>query len=75
MTRFAALAGEWHPKDSCGCPPLPHLPEPRPSPCRYKYSMEIGDRVMPRNTPFELVPDSWVCPNCNSPKAFFVRLL
>jgi len=39
--------------------------------CGYKYSMEIGDRVMPRNTPFELVPDSWVCPNCNSPKAFF----
>lgn len=39
--------------------------------CGYKYKMEFGDRTMPRMTPFELVPDSWVCPNCNSPKAFF----
>jgi len=39
--------------------------------CGYTYKMEMGDRVLPRNTPFELVPDSWVCPNCNSPKAFF----
>jgi len=39
--------------------------------CGYTYKMEVGDRLMPRNTPFELVPDSWVCPNCNSPKAFF----
>jgi len=39
--------------------------------CGYTYKMEMGDRLMPRNTPFELVPDSWVCPNCNSPKAFF----
>lgn len=39
--------------------------------CNYKYSMEAGDRSLPRNTPFELIPDSWACPNCNSPKAFF----
>ena len=39
--------------------------------CSYKWSMEFGDGFLPKNTPFEVVPDSWVCPNCKSPKAFF----
>jgi len=39
--------------------------------CSYKFMMETGDRLMPRNTPFELVPDSWRCPSCDAPKAFF----
>ena len=25
----------------------------------------------PPNTPFELLGDSWACPKCKSPKAFF----
>ena len=43
--------------------------------CNYKYQMAEGvqDRAYPiqRNTPFEIIPDSWTCPNCKSPKAFF----
>ncbi|KAL1515416.1 hypothetical protein AB1Y20_002042 [Prymnesium parvum] len=39
--------------------------------CGYKFKMEVGERLVPRNTPFQLLPDSYVCPNCNSPKAFF----
>ena len=26
---------------------------------------------MPAKTPFDLIPDSFTCPNCKSPKAFF----
>merc|ERR1711907_541091 len=43
--------------------------------CGYKYQMANGvqDRAYPiqRNTPFEIIPDSWACPTCKSPKAFF----
>lgn len=39
--------------------------------CSYQYSMEKGDRSLPPKTPFALIPDNWVCPNCKSPKAFF----
>lgn len=43
--------------------------------CGYKYQMANGvqDRAYPiqRNTPFEIIPDSWTCPTCKSPKAFF----
>lgn len=39
--------------------------------CGYKFKMETGDRLIPRMTPFQLLPDSYACPNCNSPKAFF----
>ena len=43
--------------------------------CGYKYQMVNGvqDRAYPiqRNTPFEIIPDSWTCPTCKSPKAFF----
>ena len=39
--------------------------------CPYYFNMETGDRLIPRNTPFELLPDSWCCPQCQSPKAFF----
>jgi len=41
------------------------------STCDFKYKMETGDGTVPRNTPFEILPDSYVCPNCKSPKAFF----
>jgi len=39
--------------------------------CGYKFKMEVGERLVPRMTPFSLLPDSYTCPNCNSPKAFF----
>merc|ERR1719424_1513235 len=39
--------------------------------CGYKYKWEEGAQGLPKKTPFELVPDSWACPNCKSPKAFF----
>ena len=39
--------------------------------CEFTYKMETGTRLIPRNTPFELLPDSFACPTCNSPKAFF----
>ena len=39
--------------------------------CNYVFKMDQGTRLIPRNTPFELLPDSFACPTCNSPKAFF----
>jgi len=40
--------------------------------CSYKYNWEAGvGGQVPAKTPFELVPESFVCPNCKSPKAFF----
>ena len=40
--------------------------------CGYKYGWENGvDGAIPKKTPFDLVPDSFACPNCKSPKAFF----
>lgn len=45
------------------------------STCGYTYKMEngINERAfkVQRNTPFELLPDNFACPNCQSPKAFF----
>ena len=46
--------------------------------CGYKYTMADGvqDRAYPiqRNTPFDIIPPSWTCPNCKSPKAFFTPI-
>ena len=46
--------------------------------CGYKYTMSEGvqDRAYPiqRNTPFDIIPASWACPNCKSPKAFFTPI-
>mmetsp|Transcript_50412 Transcript_50412/g.131206 ORF Transcript_50412/g.131206 Transcript_50412/m.131206 type:complete len:192 (-) Transcript_50412:352-927(-) len=39
--------------------------------CNYIYKWEEGASGVPKKTPFELIPDSWACPNCKSPKAFF----
>jgi len=39
--------------------------------CGYKYKWEEGAAGAPKKTPFELLPESWACPNCKSPKAFF----
>ena len=39
--------------------------------CGYQYKWETGAPDLPKKTPFDLVPDSWACPNCKSPRAFF----
>jgi len=39
--------------------------------CGFVYKWEEGAPGLPKKTPFELIPDSWACPNCKSPKAFF----
>jgi len=40
--------------------------------CNFKYKWEEGAMpAVPKKTPWELVPDSFVCPQCKSPKAFF----
>merc|ERR1712100_160717 len=39
--------------------------------CGYVYKWENGAPGLPKKPPFELAPDSWACPNCKSPKAFF----
>jgi flavorubredoxin/rubredoxin len=41
--------------------------------CRYVYDPAKGDpaRGIPPGTPFEKLPDSWVCPICRVPKSKF----
>merc|ERR1719271_1464360 len=39
--------------------------------CSYVYKWEEGAPGLPKKTPFNIVPDSWACPTCKSPKAFF----
>merc|ERR1711990_835427 len=39
--------------------------------CNYVYKWEDGAPLVPKKTPWELVPDSFACPQCKSPKAFF----
>jgi len=39
--------------------------------CGYKYRMTEGDGYIPRLTPFQMLPESYTCINCKSPKAFF----
>ena len=44
--------------------------------CGYFYDPEIGDPdfgVAP-GTPFEKLPDSWVCPVCGAPKEAFEQI-
>ena len=40
--------------------------------CNFVYNWENGvEGSVPKKTPFEYVPESFVCPKCKSPKAFF----
>ena len=43
--------------------------------CDWVYDPAIGDPEggIPAGTPFEEIPDSWVCPICGMPKTAFVR--
>ncbi|KAF5091601.1 rubredoxin [Methanospirillum sp. J.3.6.1-F.2.7.3] len=44
--------------------------------CGYIYNEENGDieRGISSNTPFEKLPDSWVCPRCKAEKTFFKKM-
>jgi rubredoxin len=41
--------------------------------CGYIYDPEIGDpdNGVPAGTPFEELPDDWVCPDCGIEKDWF----
>jgi len=41
--------------------------------CGYIYDPEKGDpdNNLPPDTPFEKVPEDWVCPLCGAPKDMF----
>ncbi len=45
-------------------------------PCLYIYDPAVGDpeNGIPAGTPFEDLPDDWVCPLCGEEKAAFVPL-
>ncbi len=43
--------------------------------CNYQYDPELGDpgnNVDP-GTPFEELPEDWVCPICGAEKSFFEK--
>jgi rubredoxin len=41
--------------------------------CGYIYNPEVGDpsRDVPPNTPFEDLPEDWICPICGASKEDF----
>ena len=41
--------------------------------CNYVYDPEMGDpdNGIAPNTPFEMLPDSWICPVCGEKKEAF----
>jgi rubredoxin len=43
--------------------------------CGYIYNPELGDpkHNIPPQTPFEQLPDNWVCPVCLAPKKQFIK--
>ncbi len=45
-------------------------------PCSYVYDPEIGDpeNSIEPGTPFEDLPDDWVCPLCDAEKEFFEKI-
>ena len=45
-------------------------------PCLYIYDPAVGDpdNGIPAGTPFEELPDDWVCPLCGEEKSAFVPL-
>jgi len=44
--------------------------------CGYMYAPEIGDPEygIPPKTPFEKLPENWVCPICGATKDQFVKV-
>jgi flavin reductase (DIM6/NTAB) family NADH-FMN oxidoreductase RutF/rubredoxin len=55
---------------------VPKMPKYKCKVCGYIYDPELGDPdggVKP-GTPFEKIPDDWVCPVCGAPKSEFERV-
>jgi rubredoxin len=46
------------------------------SPCSYIYDPEEGDAAhgIASGTPFEDLPDDWVCPKCAAEKEYFEKV-
>ena len=44
--------------------------------CGYVYDPELGDpdNDIAPGTPFEELPDNWVCPVCGAPKSDFEKV-
>ena len=44
--------------------------------CRYVYVAQAGDPKanIPPGTPFEDLPDDWVCPLCGAEKEYFEKV-
>ena len=44
--------------------------------CSYIYDPEKGDGIsgIPPGTPFEALPDDWVCPACGANKEVFEKI-
>lgn len=44
--------------------------------CDYIYDPDIGDpdNGIPPGTPFESLPETWACPDCDAPKEAFEPL-
>ncbi|NQT21227.1 MAG: rubredoxin [Planctomycetes bacterium] len=44
--------------------------------CGYIYDPEVGDPVegIEAGTPFESLPDDWVCPECGATKDLFEKI-
>ncbi len=44
--------------------------------CPYVYDPALGDPVngIPAGTPFDELPEDWVCPECGTVKAMFQKL-
>ena len=44
--------------------------------CEYVYDPQAGDPAngVAAGTPFEEVPDTWVCPICGAPKSEFEKI-
>lgn len=43
--------------------------------CGYEYDPKLGDpdSGIPPGTPFEDLPEEWICPLCAVPKSVFVK--
>ena len=44
--------------------------------CSYVYDPELGDSEgnIPPGTPFDKLPDDWMCPICGAPKSDFEKV-
>ena len=44
--------------------------------CSYIYDPAVGDATqeIAAGTPFEKLPDTWVCPECGVPKDMFEKI-